>query len=370
MCSSDLAARTISIANTGVAAATYGASNSVPVFAVNAQGQVTTVTNTNIDAISLTTGSISTTPSNANDIANKAYVDSVAQGLDAKGSCLYGTTANITLAGLGTQAGGDWVSSLTAGDRILVKNQSTAANNGIYIASASGWSRSADMDTWSEVPNAFTFVEDGSTLADTGWVCTSPAGGTINVSPINWTQFSGAGTYTAGTGLTLTGTQFSITNTAVTANTYGSASQSLTITVNAQGQLTAASAQSIAIAASQVTSGTFASSLLSGSYTGITGVGTLTAGTWNGTTIGVGYGGTGLTSYSTGDLLYASGSTTLSKLAIGTTNYVLTSSGTAPQYVAQSTLSVGSATNASNVAVTTGAAATNYLAFEIGRAHV
>ena len=127
--------------------------------------------------------------------------------------------------------------------------------------------------------------------------------------------------------------------------------------------ITSASATSIAIGASQITSGTIDTARVSGSYTGITGVGTLVAGTWNATTIGVGYGGTGLSSYTTGDLVYASGTTTLSKLGIGSVDYVLTSSGTAPQYVAQSTLSVGSATNASNVAVTTGSATTNYLAF-------
>ena len=73
--------------------------------------------------ISTTTGSISTAPVADTDIANKQYVDSVAQGLDVKASCVYTTTNNITLSGLGTQAGGDWASSLSAGDRILVKNQ-------------------------------------------------------------------------------------------------------------------------------------------------------------------------------------------------------------------------------------------------------
>jgi hypothetical protein len=96
------------------------------------------------------------------------------------------------------------------------------------------------------------FVEKGSTLADTGWVCTVDAGGTIGTTAVTWAQFSGAGTYTAGTGLTLSGGEFRITNTAVTAGSYGSASQTLSATVNAQGQLTALSAQSIAIANTQV----------------------------------------------------------------------------------------------------------------------
>jgi len=221
------------------------------------------------------TGQVTTTPSADADIANKAYVDSVAQGLDVKASCVYATTNNITLSGLAVQAGGDWVATLTAGDRILVKSQTNQAANGIYVASASGWTRSADMNTWAEVPSAFTFIESGTTLSDTGWVCTSNQGGTIDVTPITWSQFSGAGSYLAGTGLTLTGNTFSITNTAVTAAAYGSASQVATFTVNPQGQLILAASTSIAIAASQVTSGTIDSARLSGSYTGITGLGTL-----------------------------------------------------------------------------------------------
>ena len=226
-------------------------------------------------SIYATTGQVATTPSADLDIANKAYVDSVAQGLDVKASCVYATTNIITLAGLGTQAGGDWATSLAEGDRILVKSQANAAQNGIYAASAGTWTRTPDMNTWAEVPSAFTFIESGTTLSDTGWVCTSNQGGTINVTPITWSQFSGAGSYLAGTGLTLTGNTFSITNTAVTAAAYGSASQVATFTVNAQGQLTLAASTSIAIAATQITSGTIDSARLSGSYTGITGLGAL-----------------------------------------------------------------------------------------------
>ena len=84
--------------------------------------------------ISTTTGQITTLPTADNDIANKQYVDSVAQGLDIKAACLYTTTGNITLSGLTTQAGGDWGSTLTAGSRILVKDQTASAENGIYAA--------------------------------------------------------------------------------------------------------------------------------------------------------------------------------------------------------------------------------------------
>jgi hypothetical protein len=192
---------------------------------------------TSLTPAGLTSVTVTQDPVASLDLATKQYVDNIAQGLNAKASCIYGTTTNITLSGLGTQAGGDWASSLTAGNRILVKNQSSSQFNGIYVAASGAWSRSTDMDVWAEVPSSFVFIQDGSTLADTGWVTTANAGGTINVTAMPWVQFSGAGTYSAGTGLTLTGTQFSITNTAVTATSYGSATQVGTFTVNAQGQL-------------------------------------------------------------------------------------------------------------------------------------
>jgi hypothetical protein len=244
-----------------------------------------TITNSTIDssiiggnvpaAAYFTTAQVAATPTADADVANKAYVDSVAQGLDIKASCLYTTTNIITLSGLGTQAGGDWPSTLTAGDRILVKNQANQAQNGIYAAASSGWTRTADMNNWSEVPGSFTFIEAGTSLLNTGWVTTAASTGTIGVTAMPWTQFSGAGTYTAGTGLSLIGTTFSIANTGVAAASYGSASQTLTATVNAQGQLTALAAANIAIAASQLTSGTIDTARISGDYTGITGLGTL-----------------------------------------------------------------------------------------------
>jgi hypothetical protein len=240
--------------------------------------------------ISTTTGQISTTPSSSNDITNKYYVDSVAQGLGPKAACQVGTTVNISLTGLQTIDGYTTLS----GDRVLVKNQSTSSQNGIYIASASAWTRAVDMDVWSEVPGAYTVVLNGG-QANTGWVCTASQTGTIGVTAMPWVQFTGTGTYYAGTGLTLSSNTFSITNTGVSANTYGSASQTVTFVINAQGQITSATSQNIAIAATQITSGTIDSARISGSYTGITGVGTLTAGTWNASTIGVPYGGTGAT---------------------------------------------------------------------------
>ena len=155
----------------------------------------------------LTTVTVTQDPTAALDLATKQYVDAVAQGLDPKASCVAATTANITLSGTQTIDG----VALIAGDRCLVKDQTLSQNNGIYLVAAGAWTRATDMDSWLEVPGAFTFIEQGTAYADTGWVCTSNAGGTLGTTPITWVQFAGVGSYTAGTGLTLTGTQFSLT---------------------------------------------------------------------------------------------------------------------------------------------------------------
>lgn len=200
--------------------------------------------------VSTTTGTISTAPTANTDITNKQYVDSIAQGLNPKQAVKCATTANITLSGLQTI---DTYTTL-AGDRVLVKNQGTSSENGIYIAGSSAWTRATDMDVWSEVPGAYTVILNGN-QAQTGWVCTASDTGTIGVTAMPWVQFSGSATYYAGTGLSLSANTFSITNTGVTAATKGSASKTVTAAVNAQGQLTSLTDQDIAIAGTQITSG-------------------------------------------------------------------------------------------------------------------
>jgi hypothetical protein len=243
--------------------------------------------------ISTTTGTISTTPSANTDIANKFYVDTVAQGLGPKAACAVGTTVNITLSGLQSIDGYTTLS----GDRVLVKNQVSSQFNGIYIASASTWTRATDMDVWSEVSGAYTVLLNG-TQANTGWVCTASATGTINVTAMPWVQFSVVNTYFAGTGLTLASSTFSITNTGVSAATYGSASIVPVIAVNAQGQITSATNTTISIAPSQINatianSGLTNSSIsINGNSVALGGSTTVTASTTNALTISTGLSGT------------------------------------------------------------------------------
>jgi hypothetical protein len=215
-------------------AGTTGGSTAIPIVTINAKGLTTSITTAAVIApagtlsgntlasgvtassltslgtianLAVTAGTISGTPSASTDIANKLYVDTVAQGLDAKASCVAATTADITLSGTQTIDG----ISVIAGNRVLVKNQTLSQNNGIYLCAAGAWTRTTDADTWDELTSAFTFIETGTVNADTGYVCTANAGGTLGTTALPWSQFSGAGSYTASTGLTLTGTAFSLT---------------------------------------------------------------------------------------------------------------------------------------------------------------
>jgi hypothetical protein len=293
----------------------------------------------------LTSVAVTQDPVSALELATKQYVDSVAQGLDPKASCVAATTANITLSGTQTIDG----VALIAGNRCLVKNQTLSQDNGIYVVAAGAWTRATDMDNWLEVPGAFTFIEQGTLYADTGWVCTSNAGGTLGTTPITWVQFAGVGSYTAGTGLTLTGTQFSITNTAVTAASYGSATQVGTFTVNAQGQLTLAGSTNIAIAATQITSGTIDTARISGSYTGITGVGTLTNLSVTNTITGSISGNaatatsaTNLANGTVGAIPYQTSSSTTAFLSAATNGQVLTLASGIPSWATPTTGTVTS----------------------------
>lgn len=203
-------------------AATSGADGFM-LAADKAKLDAATATNTNSTlALRDSAGRMQATdPSAAQDVATKGYADTVAQGLDAKASVRAATTAALaqtartaqTLTLGGTTLTVDGV-AMANGDRLLVKDSTTGTgsgtfDNGIYVVSGIGSSvvltRTTDADAWTELPGGFAFVEEGTTNADTGWVCSANAGGTIGTTAVTWVQFSSAGTVTASNGILKTG---------------------------------------------------------------------------------------------------------------------------------------------------------------------
>ena len=315
-------------------------------------------------SVAMTTGTISTAPTSNTDIVNKEYADAIASGINFHQSCRLATTTALAAntynngsSGVGATLTANANGALSVdsvavvvGNRILVKNEATQANNGVYTVTQTGsasapyiLTRATDFDTAGVGVDQidagdFFLITAGATLANTSWVQQTPLPITVGTTAIVFQQFGAPLTYTAGTGLNESPSYtFNIANTGVTAATYGSASQVPVLAVNAQGQLTSVTNTAIAISAgavsglaasattdttdaANITSGTLPTGRLSGSYTGITGVGTLAAGTWNGTAIGVGYGGTGLTATPTnGQLAIGNGSGySLATLTAGT----------------------------------------------------
>jgi len=257
-----------------------------------------------------------TNPSSDQDAATKAYVDSVANGLDVKASVKYASTANV--AGTYDNAAG----TITAGsngafsidgatpsqnDRILLKDQTTQTQNGLYRVTTVGdgstayvLTRTPDGDEATEITGgAFVFVEAGTANADNGYVFTHNGTPTLGTTNITVEQFSGAGQISAGDALTKTGNQLDV---AVDDSTIEVSSDALQIKTTYPGQ------------------------------TSITTLGTIATGTWQGTVIDEVYGGTGQSSYTTGDILYASGANTLAKLALGNNGKILQSDGSNVTY--------------------------------------
>jgi phage-related tail fiber protein len=188
-------------------------------------------------------------PQASNDAATKNYVDLAVQGLDPKASVRAASTGNIaSLSGTMTIDG----VSLIAGDRVLVKDQSTASQNGIYVVGLSTWTRALDANTWDDLVSAYVFVEEGTVNADNGFLATLNQGGTLGTDDVTFVQFNGAGQVIAGAGLTKSGNQLDIgtasssrivinandidlATTGVTASTYTS------VTVDAYGRVTGGS---------------------------------------------------------------------------------------------------------------------------------
>jgi hypothetical protein len=357
------------------------------------------------------TGQITTAPSSANDLVNKSYVDSIAAGLTFHAACNLATTTALPTvtysngtAGVGATLtasanGALTVDSVaaTVGNRILVKDQSSALQNGVYTVTTVGdgstpflLTRATDMNTSGSGYNQinagnYFLITAGTVNTNTSWVQTTALPITVGTTSLVFSQFSsGATAYTAGTGLSLLTNQFSISSTAVTAGSYGSGSQVPTFAVNARGQLTSATNTSIAIAGSQITSGTvaivnggtgansqqgainaLAGATTSGSYLRGNGtnvsmstiqasdVPTLNQNTTGNAanvtgTVAIANGGTGQNSKanafnalspitSVGDLIVGNGTNTATRLAIGSTSgYVLTTNGTTASWQAPS----------------------------------
>lgn len=294
----------IDLDDTAVTAASYGAADTIGTFTVDQQGRLTAAADVSIsithDAVSDFDAGVQTNrldqmaaptadvslnsqkltgvadPVNAQDAATKNYVDSTAQGLDTKASVLAASTANIsatysngtsgvgaTLTNSGAQAAftldGD---TIALNGRVLIKNQTTQAQNGIYEVTtvgdgSSNWvlTRANDMDEVGEIPSAYTFVEGGDTNANNGYVCTTESAGlTIGTTAIVFEQFSGAGSITAGAGMTKTGNTLDVVSAdsgriAVNADsidlaTHGSAGTYIGFTVDAYGRVSSFSSES------------------------------------------------------------------------------------------------------------------------------
>jgi len=343
----------------------------------------------NFTNISTVTGTISTTPSAATDIANKQYVDYALLGISWKAPAKAATTANITLSGAQTI---DTV-SVVAGDTVLVKNQTLPAQNGIYTVQTGAWTYATGSTTWAQYVGAVIYIVSGG-QATAAFYTTAQPGGTLGVTAMDWYNLSFSSSYTAGTGLTLAGTQFSITNTGVTAATYGSASNVPVIAFNAQGQATSVTNTAISIANTQVTGlGTLSTqnassvAITGGTINGTT-IGATTASTGAFTTLGgttitastqFSGAGTGLTGTATslsiggnaatatsatsattatnlagglaGSLPYQSGAGATTFLSAGTNGQVLTLAGGVPSWA---TLSAGTVTSVSGTGTVSG----------------
>ena len=242
------------------------------------------------------------------DAANKGYVDGVAQGLDVKDSVVATTTANGTLSS--AFANGQSIDGVTlqTGDRILIKNQTTASQNGIYNVNASGApSRTTDMGTGSNAAGAFVFVEEGTVNAENGFTCTSDTGSAVvGTNNLTFAQFSGAGQIIAGDGLDKSG-------------------NTLSVDLKANGGLVIESTE-------------IAVKLDASSITG---------------TLAIGDGGTGATT------------ATAALTALGLSNYAKTLIDDADAAAARTTLGLGSiATQAANSVAITGGSITNLTTFD------
>ena len=264
---------TVNLDNTAVTSGSYGNTNKSLTVSFDAQGRATFATSQNIDIVHTQVSDFDagvrtnrldqlTQPSAAvamngqrmtgladpvgdQDAATKAYVDATAVGLDVKNSARVATTEDITLSGVQTIDG----VGVLAGDRVLVKDQATGSENGVYdVVSGGAWTRSEDAVQDELTSGSFVFVEEGSINGSAGFVVSTANPITIGTTDVEWSQFSGAGQITAGAGMTKSGNTLDV-NTAsadrvvVNANnidlaTHGTAGTYNGLTIDAYGRAT------------------------------------------------------------------------------------------------------------------------------------
>jgi hypothetical protein len=235
---------------------------------------------TSLTPAGLTSVTVTQDPTQALQLTTKQYVDAAISNVNYHAACNYATTADLGSVTYNNGSSGVGATitktspfstlsidggSPTVGQRILVKNETSGQYNGIYTVTSVGsgstaWvlTRATDYDQSgvgaNEIaPGDTTYILSGTVNTSTQWVQTTDLPIVVGTTPLNFVQIAGPGAYTAGTGLTLTGTQFSITNTTVTAGSYGSATQVGTFTVNSQGQLTLAGNTTVTPAVGSIT---------------------------------------------------------------------------------------------------------------------
>jgi len=141
------------------------------------------------------------------DAATKTYVDANINGLSWKDTCRVASTANVTLSGVATPIDGV---TLNVGNRVLLKNQTNATENGIWSAQSAAWNRTADATDEAALLNAAVFISEGTVNKDTAWVCTTDSPILVGTTSLTWVQFGAPASYIGGAGLTLTGNTFDV----------------------------------------------------------------------------------------------------------------------------------------------------------------
>lgn len=267
------------------------------------------------------------------DAATKYYVDAARSGLDVKGSVRVATTGNITLSGTQVIDG----VALSVGDRVLVKDQSTGSQNGIYVVASGAWARASDADNnpGGEVTSGmFCFVEQGTTNSDTGFVLTTNDPIVLNTTALDFTLFSSSGTLIAGNGLSKNGYTLEVNVASAGGLEISADNLQLKSTVAGDGLTLSSGVLAVVGTADRITVNADSVDIAS-TYVGqssITTLGTISTGVWQGTIVGPTYGGTGVNNGSKtitlGGNLTTAGAYTTTLTMTGATSITLPTTGT------------------------------------------